>query len=96
MSAHGVLTPNELCRRFDLAIADDEASGLTPNDVPGIVFDIIADVIDSARLAAYEAVLKLLTPEMGPGDPMLGIADCVAEEVLLTVNDYVGNHYGEL
>ena len=50
---------------------------------------IIADVIDSAELAI---ITKLTTP--WPGQMAPWKVENLAQDVTMTVNDYVANHYG--
>lgn len=55
---------------------------------------IIADVIDSCALAAKAYITEPSHLAAYQAPALQAIADGLADEMLMTVNDYVGSHYG--
>jgi hypothetical protein len=70
--------PDEILRDIKASVADN------PGDyklIHGYIWEIIEDVIDSAKLALTSLEYGLMTEEL--------------DEVIITVEDYVSNHYGD-
>lgn len=87
--------PDEILAILDSAQEHlDECRGKHVYDLRSLLWEVIEDVIDSARLAAYNAVMNYDgVPPHHVDSTVMG--DCVAEEVVGTVTDYVTNHYGD-
>lgn len=86
-------TPAEILAVIDFAQEILDKDNHNAFDLRALLWEVIEDVADSARLASYNAVAAWKVHIAA--DDILGVADCVAEEVMTTVNDYVGNHYGD-
>lgn len=80
-------TPNEILAVLDFAQEILDKDSHNAFDLRGLLWEVIADVIDSAALAANQAVLDAgLAPI---------VADALADEVAMTTNNYVANNYGD-
>lgn len=86
VGVHDCITPQGLNHLFDMAVKGEQ--DIDPREV---LFLMFADVIDSAVLSAKHAIADAFKsiPHIEP------LIDAIGDEITVTVNDYVGNHYGD-